>query len=78
MDAAGHIRPDFFPYFINQTDLVAWLETGGDVALTAEYEKGAPCPSSRPAAAGCLAPAGCNLVAGHPSSLQDSGLPRGR
>jgi hypothetical protein len=47
MDAAGHIRPEFFPHFINQTGLVAWLETGGDVALTAEYEKGAPCPSSR-------------------------------
>ena len=41
MDAAGHVRPEFWPPFVAGSGRVAWLETGGDVALTAEYEKGA-------------------------------------
>lgn len=40
MDAAGQIQPDFWPFFVGQTELVAWLETGGDMNLTAQYEHG--------------------------------------
>ena len=40
MDAAGHIQPDFWPWFVGQTELVAWLETGGEMNLTAQYEQG--------------------------------------
>ncbi|KAL4458945.1 hypothetical protein ABPG75_013810 [Micractinium tetrahymenae] len=39
MDAAGHVRPDFWPWFANQTSLPIWLEVFGDSNLTAEYER---------------------------------------
>ncbi|PSC67013.1 alpha-1,3-glucan synthase Ags3, partial [Micractinium conductrix] len=39
LDAAGNIHPDFFPWYANTTDLVAWLEVGADVALVQQYEQ---------------------------------------
>jgi hypothetical protein len=39
LDAAGHIDPDFFPYFMNFTTLPAWLEVV-DLQLHQQYEQG--------------------------------------
>lgn len=66
MDAAGHVRPEFWPQFVNQTDLVAWLETGGDVPMTAEYEKSAYVKillDAAPGTGGCCRPCGLQRIA---------------
>lgn len=40
MDAAGHVRPEFWPWFAEQTPLPLWLEIFGDAGLAGEYERG--------------------------------------